>query len=106
MHKPKYHEHDNNYGIFFSLFIFLSLFLCLLQAREEWKLVAMVIDRIFLIIYLCAVFIGTLSIVLEAPLAREFFMDVLFRNGTSFNEDPTLMNEACSTYFLTECGEL
>ncbi|XP_054748070.1 neuronal acetylcholine receptor subunit alpha-2-like [Lytechinus pictus] len=69
------------------------------KAREEWKIVAMVIDRIFLIIYLCAVFIGTLSIVLEAPLARDFFMDILFRNGTTFSEDSAEMNEACSTYF-------
>ncbi|XP_071510029.1 neuronal acetylcholine receptor subunit alpha-3-like [Diadema antillarum] len=62
------------------------------KAKEEWKIVAMVIDRIFLIVYLCSVFTGTLSIFLEAPLAREFFMDVIFRNGTKFKEDSAEMN--------------
>ena len=34
---------------------------------------ALVIDRMFLIVYLSTVFIGTLIIVFEAPLASVFF---------------------------------
>ncbi|XP_072164376.1 neuronal acetylcholine receptor subunit alpha-3-like [Diadema setosum] len=45
------------------------------REREDWKFVAMVIDRIFLIIYLCGVFIGTVVIIFEAPLAIEFFRE-------------------------------
>ncbi|XP_071790989.1 neuronal acetylcholine receptor subunit alpha-3-like isoform X2 [Asterias amurensis] len=45
----------------------------LVRAREDWKYVAMVVDRIFLIIFLCGVFAGTITIMLEAPLAKEFF---------------------------------
>ena len=38
----------------------------------------MVVDRIFLILYLCAVCAGSVVIILEAPLATFFFKHLLF----------------------------
>ena len=51
--------------------------LSFLQAREDWKYAAMVIDRVFLIIYMCAVFAGMLAIIFEAPQALTFFKNIL-----------------------------
>lgn len=39
----------------------------LFQIREDWKYVAMVLDRLFLWIFTTACFVGTLGIVLQAP---------------------------------------
>jgi hypothetical protein len=40
--------------------------LCL-QAKEDWKYVAMVLDRLFLWIFTMAVVVGTAGIILQAP---------------------------------------
>ncbi|XP_033126739.1 neuronal acetylcholine receptor subunit alpha-3-like [Anneissia japonica] len=53
------------------------------KAKEEWKYCAMVFDRIFLIIYLCGVFVGTVVIILEAPLATSFFTEQLWTSQQS-----------------------
>ena len=38
-----------------------------LQAKEDWKYVAMVLDRLFLWIFSMAVLVGTAGIILQAP---------------------------------------
>ncbi len=38
-----------------------------LQAKEDWKYVAMVLDRLFLWIFTMAVVVGTAGIILQAP---------------------------------------
>ncbi|XP_071790852.1 neuronal acetylcholine receptor subunit alpha-3-like isoform X1 [Asterias amurensis] len=43
------------------------------REKEDWKYIAMVVDRIFLIAYLCAVFAGNAGIIFESPHAKEFF---------------------------------
>ena len=35
--------------------------------REDWKYVAMVLDRLFLWVFLLAVVVGTAGIILQAP---------------------------------------
>jgi len=40
--------------------------LCL-QIKEDWKYVAMVLDRLFLWIFTTAVVVGTAGIILQAP---------------------------------------
>ena len=40
---------------------------CRLQVREDWKYVAMVLDRLFLWIFTTAVLLGTAAIILQAP---------------------------------------
>ena len=66
-----------------------------LQAREDWKYIAMVIDRIFLIVYVCVVVSGTAAIIFQAPLARTFFSDIV--TGASLKEkyedDVTVVNK-------------
>ena len=37
------------------------------QAKEDWKYVAMVLDRLFLWIFTMAVVVGTAGIILQAP---------------------------------------
>lgn len=37
------------------------------QVKEDWKFVAMVLDRLFLYIFSFAVFAGTAGIILQAP---------------------------------------
>ena len=37
------------------------------QVREDWKYVAMVLDRLFLWIFTLAVLVGTAGIILQAP---------------------------------------
>lgn len=37
------------------------------QVKEDWKFVAMVLDRLFLWIFSLAVFAGTAGIILQAP---------------------------------------
>ena len=37
------------------------------QVREDWKYVAMVLDRLFLWIFTTAVVLGTAAIILQAP---------------------------------------
>ena len=39
----------------------------LLKVREEWKYTALVIDRLFLVIFTAACICGTVSIILQAP---------------------------------------
>ena len=39
----------------------------LFQAKEDWKYVAMVLDRLFLWIFTLAVCVGTAGIILQAP---------------------------------------
>lgn len=38
-----------------------------IQVKEDWKYVAMVLDRLFLWIFTLAVFAGTAGIILQAP---------------------------------------
>ena len=38
-----------------------------LQVREDWKYVALVLDRMFLWIFTTACFVGTCGIILQAP---------------------------------------
>ena len=38
-----------------------------MQVREDWKYVAMVLDRLFLWIFTTAVVLGTAAIILQAP---------------------------------------
>lgn len=40
---------------------------CFVQVKEDWKYVAMVLDRLFLWIFTLAVFAGTAGIILQAP---------------------------------------
>lgn len=40
---------------------------CLFQVKEDWKYVAMVLDRLFLWIFTLAVVVGTAGIILQAP---------------------------------------
>jgi nicotinic acetylcholine receptor len=47
------------------MFIFSPIFL--IQVKEDWKFVAMVLDRLFLWIFTVAVFVGTCGIILHAP---------------------------------------
>ena len=37
------------------------------QVREDWKYMAMVLDRLFLWVFLLAVLLGTATIILQAP---------------------------------------
>lgn len=37
------------------------------QVKEDWKFVAMVLDRLFLWIFTISVFVGTAGIILQAP---------------------------------------
>lgn len=46
----------------FLYFIFLHL-----QVKEDWKYVAMVLDRLFLWLFTIAVVVGTAGIILQAP---------------------------------------
>ena len=39
----------------------------ILQIKEDWKYVAMVIDRLFLWIFTTACVVGTFGIILQAP---------------------------------------
>jgi nicotinic acetylcholine receptor, invertebrate len=39
----------------------------LFQVKEDWKYVAMVLDRLFLWIFTLAVVVGTAGIILQAP---------------------------------------
>ncbi|XP_071946518.1 neuronal acetylcholine receptor subunit beta-4-like [Antedon mediterranea] len=57
------------------------------KAKEEWKYCAMVLDRIFLIIYLCGVFIGTVIIIMEAPLATTFFYEQFWSSSNTTADD-------------------
>lgn len=38
-----------------------------MQVKEDWKYVAMVLDRLFLWIFTLAVLVGTAGIILQAP---------------------------------------
>eukprot|EP00057_Strongylocentrotus_purpuratus_P028009 XP_011682483.1 PREDICTED: neuronal acetylcholine receptor subunit alpha-3 isoform X1 [Strongylocentrotus purpuratus] len=46
------------------------------REKEDWKFVAMVIDRIFLIIYICGICVGNIVIIFQAPLATVFFREL------------------------------
>ena len=52
----------------YSIYVFHPfLFLATTQVREDWKYVAMVLDRLFLWIFTTAVCLGTAAIILQAP---------------------------------------
>lgn len=46
---------------------FLMFFFFFLQIQEDWKYVAMVLDRLFLWIFTTACVVGTFGIILQAP---------------------------------------
>lgn len=56
------------------LIVFLSFDF---QLRQDWTVVAMVIDRIFLIIYIVGLITGTIAILMDAPLAADFFVNYI-----------------------------
>ena len=45
----------------------INIKLDILQIQEDWKYVAMVIDRLFLWIFTTACIVGTFGIILQAP---------------------------------------
>ena len=45
----------------------MGFFLSLPQVEDDWKFVAMVLDRFFLWVFLTACVIGTVAIVFQAP---------------------------------------
>ncbi|KAH1012776.1 hypothetical protein HUJ05_011872 [Dendroctonus ponderosae] len=47
--------------------MFLTTFCFFFQVKEDWKYVAMVLDRLFLWIFTLAVLVGTAGIILQAP---------------------------------------
>lgn len=56
-----------NNGIFLTFCVRFFLFLFIEQVKEDWKYVAMVLDRLFLWIFSVAVLVGTCGIILHAP---------------------------------------
>lgn len=54
-------------GIFLTFCVRFFLFLFIEQVKEDWKYVAMVLDRLFLWIFSVAVLVGTCGIILHAP---------------------------------------
>lgn len=46
---------------------FLMFFFFFIQIQEDWKYVAMVLDRLFLWIFTTACVVGTFGIILQAP---------------------------------------
>ena len=57
----------NKSVINFQQFSFPIFNLFSFQAKEDWKYVAMVLDRLFLWIFTMAVVVGTAGIILQAP---------------------------------------
>lgn len=58
------HAHHNNSLIYFSPWLF--------QTREDWKYVAMVIDRLQLYIFFIVTTAGTVGILMDAPHIFEY----------------------------------
>ncbi|KAJ8043211.1 Neuronal acetylcholine receptor subunit alpha-3 [Holothuria leucospilota] len=54
--------------------------------RQDWTVVAMVIDRIFLIVYIVGLIAGSTAIIMDAPLASEFFVNYIL--------SPNITNES------------
>lgn len=54
-------------SVFLLLNLIYVLSLCRQQVKEDWKYVAMVLDRLFLWIFTIAVVVGTAGIILQAP---------------------------------------
>ena len=50
-----------------NLLILISVSIFFFQVKEDWKYVAMVLDRLFLWIFTLAVCVGTAGIILQAP---------------------------------------
>ena len=55
---------SNGHTVYFKCQTTLDTFL---QVIEDWKYVAMVLDRLFLWIFTVAVLVGTAGIILQAP---------------------------------------
>ena len=50
------------------MYVLLNTLPCfILQVKEDWKYVAMVLDRLFLLIFTVAVLVGSAGIILQAP---------------------------------------
>lgn len=47
--------------------IHINVLLIFFQIKEDWKYVAMVVDRLFLWIFTTACLVGTFGIILQAP---------------------------------------
>jgi hypothetical protein len=54
------------------MLIFGTRFHVLLQEDQDWGFVAMVLDRIFLMIFNTLFFVGTIWILLEAPALYDY----------------------------------
>lgn len=53
---------------YFDVFLFFFIIpFSVSQVKEDWKYVAMVLDRLFLWIFTIAVIVGTAGIILQAP---------------------------------------
>jgi hypothetical protein len=66
----------------FSLYTYDEFCLCD-QIKEDWKYIALVLDRLFLWIFTTACTVGTLGIILQAPTIYDSRVPVT---------DPTLPN--------------
>lgn len=54
--------------VFVKYAVYLIIVWCdVLQVKEDWKYVAMVLDRLFLWIFTLAVLVGSAGIILQAP---------------------------------------
>ncbi len=49
------------------VFVYINSFCRLLQVKEDWQFVAMVLDRLFLWIFTAACLVGTFGIIVQAP---------------------------------------
>lgn len=60
-------DEDNNVSVFNLKVQTILLIFDNFQIMEDWKFIAMVLDRLFLWVFTLAVFCGTICIILQAP---------------------------------------
>ena len=49
------------------MILYVNLYVCLFQVKQDWQFVAMVLDRLFLWIFTAACLVGTFGIIVQAP---------------------------------------